>query len=89
MLDRIVEPESRAVNAIVQRGEVEGIITDYSELRKIRMAKAIVKHYLTGHVKSDFRAIGMDELVVAALLPVQRFRKASAEAAYIETAKRY
>ena len=29
------------------------------------MAKAIVKHYLTGHVKSDFRAIGMDELVVA------------------------
>ena len=89
LLDRIVEPESRAVNVIVQRGEVQGIITDYSELRKIPMAKAIVKHYLTGHVKSDFRAIGMDELVVAALLPVQRFRKASAEAAYIETAKRY
>ena len=89
LLDRIVMPESRAVNVQVQRGEVQGIITDYSELRKIRMAKAIVKHYLTGHVKSDFRAIGIDELVVAALLPVQRFRKASAEAAYIETAKRY
>ena len=73
---------------IVQRGEVQGIITDYSELRKIPMAKAIVKHYLTGHVKSDFRAIGMDELVVAALAASSEIPKA-AEAAYIETAKRY
>ena len=66
---------------------MQGIITNYSELSKIPMAKAIVKHYLTGHVKSDFRAIGTDELVVAALLPVQRFRKSTSQAAYNETAK--
>ena len=89
LLDRLVLPETRGINIQVQKGEVQGIITDYSQLRKIPMAKAIVKHYLTGHVKSNFRAIGTDELVVAALLPVQRFQKASAEAAYIETAKRY
>ena len=53
------------------------------------MAKAIVKHYLTGYVKSDFRAITTEELVVAALLPVQRFQKGSAQEAYIDTAKRY
>ncbi len=89
LLDKIVMPESRGVNVITQTGEVRGIVTDYSQLKRIPMAKAIVKHYLTGYVKSDFRAIGTDELVVAALLPVQRFRKASAEAAYIATAKRY
>ena len=89
LLDSIVIPESRGVNVITQTGEVRGIVTDYSQLKRIPMAKAIVKHYLTGYVKSDFRAITTEELVVAALLPVQRFQKGSAQEAYIDTAKRY
>ena len=89
LLDRIVMPTNRSANVQVQRGEVSGIITDYSQLKRIPMAKAIVKHYLAGYVKSDFRAITPEELVVAALLPVQRFQKGSAQEAYIDTAKRY
>ena len=89
LLDRIVIPETRAVNVLTQTGGVNGIVTDYSQLKGIPMAKAIVKHYLAGYVKSDFRAITPEELVVAALLPVQRFQKGSAQEAYIETAKRY
>ena len=89
LLDSIVIPESRGVNVITQTGEVRGIVTNYSQLKRIPMAKAIVKHYLTGYVKSDFRAITTEELVVAALLPVQRFQKGSAQEAYIDTAKRY
>lgn len=89
LLDKIVMPESRGVNVLTQTGEVRGIVADYSQLKRIPMAKAIVKHYLTGYVKSDFRAITTEELVVAALLPVQRFQKGSAQEAYIDTAKRY
>ena len=89
LLDRIVMPTNRSANVQVQRGEVSGIVTDYSQLKRIPMAKAIVKHYLAGYVKSDFRAITPEELVIAALLPVQRFQKGSAQEAYIDTAKRY
>jgi hypothetical protein len=88
LLDKIVDGGG-SLNVAAQTGKRPRLITDYSQLKRIPMAKAIVKHYLTGYVKSDFRAITSEELIVAALLPVQRFQKGSAQAAYIDTAKRY
>ena len=96
LLDKIVDggdglsaTPSGSLNVAAQSGKNPRLITDYSQLKRIPMAKAIVKHYLTGYVKSDFRAITSEELIVAALLPVQRFQKGSAQAAYLDTAKRY
>tara|TARA_R110001583_G_scaffold90395_1_gene232246 strand:+ start:799 stop:1383 length:585 start_codon:yes stop_codon:yes gene_type:complete len=88
LLDKIVDGGG-SLNVAAQSGKRPRLITDYSQLKRIPMAKAIVKHYLTGYVKSDFRAITSEELIVAALLPVQRFQKGSAQAAYLDTAKRY
>ena len=88
LLDKIVDGGG-SLNVAAQSGKRPILITDYSQLKRIPMAKAIVKHYLTGYVKSDFRAITSGELIVAALLPVQRFQKGSAQAAYLDTAKRY
>ena len=88
LLDKIVDGGG-SLNVAAQSGKSPRLITDYSQLKRIPMAKAIVKHYLTGYVKSDFRAITSEELIVAALLPVQRFQKGSAQAAYLDTAKRY
>jgi len=88
LLDKIVDGGG-SLNVAAQSGKGPRLITDYSQLKRIPMAKAIVKHYLTGYVKSDFRAITSEELIVAALLPVQRFQKGSAQAAYLDTAKRY
>ena len=88
LLDKIVDGGG-SLNVAAQTGKRPRLITDYSQLKRIPMAKAIVKHYLTGYVKSDFRAITSEELIVAALLPVQRFQKGSAQAAYLDTAKRY
>ena len=88
LLDKIVDGGG-SLNVAAQSGKRPRLITDYSQLKRIPMAKAIVKHYLAGYVKSDFRAITSEELIVAALLPVQRFQKGSAQAAYLDTAKRY
>ena len=88
LLDKIVDGGG-SLNVAAQSGKRPRLITDYSQMKRIPMAKAIVKHYLTGYVKSDFRAITSEELIVAALLPVQRFQKGSAQAAYLDTAKRY
>jgi hypothetical protein len=88
LLDKIVDGGG-SLNVAAQSGKRPRLITDYSQLKRIPMAKAIVKHYLTGYVKSDFRAITSEELIVAALLPVQRFQKGSAQTAYLDTAKRY
>jgi hypothetical protein len=84
LLDKIVDGGG-SLNVAAQSGKRPILITDYSQLKRI----PIVKHYLTGYVKSDFRAITSEELIVAALLPVQRFQKGSAQAAYLDTAKRY
>ena len=50
---------------------------DYRNLKRINLVKPTLKRYLTAHVRSDYRRITADEFLVAALLPVQRFKKAS------------
>tara|TARA_B110000285_G_C14830867_1_gene470827 strand:+ start:152 stop:709 length:558 start_codon:yes stop_codon:yes gene_type:complete len=54
------------------------LIVDYSKLKKLRIIKPTLHRYLAGQTKSQFRRIDADEFTVAALLPVQRFKKASA-----------
>lgn len=55
----------------------KGVDSDYSNLKKIRLIKPTIKHYLTNHLRSRFLRIDEEDFLVAALLPVQDFRKAS------------
>ena len=60
---------------------------DYSRLKNINLIKPTLKRYLAGRVKTDFRRIDADEFMVAALLPVQRFKKGSASEVYSDSRK--
>ena len=51
------------------------INADYQRLKRVREIKPCLKRYLNSNVRSRFRKIKADEFVVAALLPVQRFKK--------------
>ena len=54
------------------------LIVEYQKVKKIRLVKPTIHKYLAGQVKSQFRRIDADEFMIATLLPVQRFKKASA-----------
>ena len=58
------------------------LAVDYSKLKNIKLLKPTLKRYLKGRVKTQFRRIDADEFTVAALLPVARFKKASASEVY-------
>jgi len=47
----------------------------YTSLKRIREIKPCLKRYLNTNVRSRFRKINADEFIVAALLPVARFKK--------------
>ena len=53
-------------------------MVNYKKLKNVRFVKPTIHRYLAGHVQSQFRRIDADEFTVATLLPVQRFKKASA-----------
>ena len=57
-------------------------LVDYSKLKNLNIIKPTLKRYLAGRVKTQFRRIDADEFTVAALLPIQRFKKASAAEVY-------
>ena len=61
--------------------------TNYQQLKNVKLIKPTLKRYLAGHVKSMFRRVDADEFTVAALLPVQRFKKASAAEVYKDSRK--
>ena len=50
----------------------------YDKLKNISLIKPTLHRYLAGYTGSQFRRIDADEFTVATLLPVQRFKKASA-----------
>ena len=54
------------------------LIVEYQKVKKIRLVKPTIHKYLAGQVKSQFRRIDADEFMIATLLPVQRFKKGSA-----------
>ena len=57
--------------------EATRLIVEYRKVKNIRLVKPTIHKYLAGQVKSQFRRIDADEFMIATLLPVQRFKKAS------------
>ena len=70
-----------------QYSERDRLRVSYARASTIPMAKAVVKRYLYSHLKSQIRVITPDEWVIAVLLPVQRFKKASTSKVYNQTKK--
>ena len=74
LLDRLVDYSNNS-----QFDESTRLVVDYSRLKKVRLIKPTIHKYLAGQVQSQFRRIDADEFTVATLLPVQRFKKATAK----------
>ena len=77
LLDRLVDYSNNT-----KFDESTRLAVDYSKLKNIGLIKPTLKRYLAGRVKTQFRRIDADEFTVAALLPVARFKKASASQVY-------
>jgi hypothetical protein len=77
LLDRVVDYSNNT-----KFDESTKLAVDYSKLKKLSIIKPTLKRYLAGRVKTQFRRIDADEFTVAALLPVARFKKASAAEVY-------
>ena len=58
---------------------------NYRAIKSIKLIRPTLHRYLAGFTKSQFRTIDADEFTIATLLPVQRFKKASAEAVWRES----
>jgi len=65
--------------------ETTRLIVDYSKLKSLRIIRPTIHKYLSGYTKSQFRRIDADEFTIAVLLPVQRFKKASAAEVWKES----
>ena len=72
LLDRLVDYSNNT-----KFDESTSLDVDYQKLKNINLIKPTLHKYLAGYTKSQFRRIDADEFTVAALLPVQRFQKAS------------
>ena len=73
LLDRLVDFSNNT-----KFDESTILIIDYQKLKNVRLVPILIHKYLAGQVKSQFRRIDADEFTIATLLPVQRFKKASA-----------
>ena len=62
--------------------ETTRLTATYNRVRNIPLVRPTLHRYLYNFVESPFRRIDADEFIVAALLPVQRFKKASDQAVY-------
>jgi len=74
LLDRLVDYSNNS-----QFDESTRLVVDYSKLKKVKLIKPTIHKYLAGQVQSQFRRIDADEFTIATLLPVQRFKKATAK----------
>ena len=59
----------------------------YTAVKGIRAVKPTLHKYLSGYVRSRFRRIDADEFTIATLLPVQRFKKESADKVWSDSRK--
>ena len=57
----------------------------YNKVKRIGAVRPTIHKYLAGYVRSRFRRIDADEFTIATLLPVQRFKKASAQEVWRES----
>ena len=53
--------------------ETTTIRLTWNRIKRNPMVKPVVKRYLADHVRGTFRRIDAEEMMVAVLLPVQRF----------------
>jgi len=74
LLDRLVDYSNNT-----QFDESTRLVVNYSRLKKVKLIKPTIHKYLASQVQSQFRRIDADEFTVATLLPVQRFKKATAK----------
>jgi len=77
LLDRLVE-----YSTDTKYDKNTRLNVSYTGLKNIRLIRPTIHKYLYGQTKSDFRRIDADEFTIAALLPVQRFKKSSAAAVW-------
>jgi len=57
----------------------------WNRIKRNPMVKPTVKRYLADHVKTPFRRIDADEMMLAVLLPVQKFVKATETKVYSDS----
>ena len=74
LLDRLVDYSNNN-----KFDESTKLRVDYSKLKKVDLVKPCLKRYLASNIKSKFRKVEADEFMIATLLPVQRFKKASSK----------
>jgi len=79
LLDRMMDYAGGDIN------ERTRLNVDYSGLKRVPLIKPTLKRYLTNNLRSDFRRIPADEFLVASLLPVQQFKKASDRKVYADS----
>ena len=77
LLDKLVDYSNNT-----KFDESTKLAVDYSKLKKLSIIKPTLKRYLAGRVKTQFRRIDADEFIVAALLPVARWKKGSIQDVY-------
>ena len=70
LLDRLVDYTNNT-----DFDEGTRLMVDYNKLKSVKLIRPTIHKYLSGHTKSQFRRIDADEWTIAALLPVQRFKK--------------
>tara|TARA_B100000902_G_C26957865_1_gene739042 strand:+ start:41 stop:619 length:579 start_codon:yes stop_codon:yes gene_type:complete len=57
----------------------------WNRIKRNPLVKPVVKKYLINHIRSPFRKINADEMMVAVLLPVQRFVRAQETRVYADS----
>tara|TARA_E500000178_G_scaffold128160_1_gene127958 strand:+ start:2761 stop:3351 length:591 start_codon:yes stop_codon:yes gene_type:complete len=57
----------------------------WNRIKRNQMVRPTIKRYLYEHVKTPFRVITADEMMVAVLLPVQRFVRAKETKVYADS----
>ena len=80
LLDRLVDFSNNTAF-----DESTRLVVDYQKLKSIQLIKPTIQKSLAGQTKSQFRRIDADEFTIATLLPVQRFKKASASEVWKES----
>ena len=65
--------------------ETTRITLTWNRVKRNPIVKTTVKRYLADHVRTAFRRINADEMMVAVLLPVQRFVRATETKVYADS----
>ena len=60
---------------------------NYSALKNLRLVKPTLKRYLNSNVRSRFRKLEEEDFMTAIMLPVQRFKKSSANKVWSDSRK--